>query len=53
MTVMVSSSVPTRMSALIVTTAVPVSSTPSRLNVEKPESVNVIVYAPGRKSGME
>ena len=41
------------MSALTVTTAVPVSSTPSRLNVEKPASVKVTVYAPGRRSGME
>ena len=43
LTVMVSSSEPTRMSALTVKTAVPVSSTPSRLNVEKPESVKVTV----------
>jgi hypothetical protein len=41
------------MSALIVTTAVPVNSTPSRLKVEKPESANVTLYVPGRKSGME
>ena len=42
-TVIVSSSAPTRSSALTVATKVPVSSMPSRLTVENPGSVNVTV----------
>ncbi len=38
------------MSALIVTTPAPASSTPSRFTTEKPDSVNVTEYVPGRKS---
>ena len=40
------------MSALIVAVNAPVSSTPSRLKVLKPGSVNVTVYVPGRRSTM-
>jgi len=49
-TVIVSSTAPTFMSALTVAVNVPVSSTPSRLTVLKPVSANVTVYAPGLKS---
>ena len=42
-TVIVSSSVPTRRSALTANVAEPASSTPSRLTVLKPASVNVTV----------
>ena len=51
-TVIVSSSEPTRSSALTVDTNVPVSSMPSRLTVLNPVSVNVTEYVPGRKSMM-
>jgi hypothetical protein len=40
-TVIVSSTPPTAMSALMVTTAVPVTATPSRAIVRKPGSVKV------------
>ena len=42
-TVIVSDTPPTFRSALIVTTPLPDSSTPSRFNVENPDSVNVTV----------
>ena len=49
-TVIVSSTAPTRMSMSIVAVSEPESSSPSRLTVLKPASVNVTVYAPGRRS---
>ena len=49
-TVIVSSSAPTRSSAFTVAVNAPVSSMPSRLTVLKPGSVNVTVYVPGRRS---
>src|SRR5262245_47667677 len=49
-TVIVSSTAPTRRSALIVVTPAPVSTTPSRLTVENPDSVKVTVYVPGLRS---
>ena len=49
-TVTVSSSVPTRSSTLIDATKSADSSTPSRLTVANPGSVNVTVYTPGRRS---
>jgi hypothetical protein len=49
-TVTVSSSVPIRISTSIVAVKSVGSSSPSRLNVLNPDSVNVTVYAPGRKS---
>ncbi len=51
-TVIVSATPPTRISAGIVTVFVPVSSIFSRLTALKPDSVNVTVYVPGRKSTM-
>src|SRR5215467_4924101 len=52
LTVIVSSSEPTFMSALMVAMNEPVSSMPSRLTVLKPVNVNVTAYVPGRKSTM-
>ena len=49
-TVMVSSSAPTFISALIVETKFAGSSTLSRTTVEKPASEKVIVYVPCRRS---
>ena len=49
-TVIVSSSVPTFMSALTVTVPEPPSSMPSRLTTLKPVRVKVTVYVPGRRS---
>jgi len=49
-TVTVSSSAPSRSSALTVATNVPLSSMPSRLTVAKPGSENVTEYKPGRRS---
>src|SRR6266545_345909 len=49
LTVIVSSSAPTRISTFTVATNVPVSSMPSRLAVANPGSVNVTVYVPGRR----
>ena len=49
-TVMVSSSAPTFMSALMFAVNAPVSSMPSRLTVLKPVSVKVIEYVPVRRS---
>jgi hypothetical protein len=46
-TVIVSSSAPTRMSIGIVSVVVPLSSMPSRLTRLKPVSLNVSVYVPG------
>ena len=51
-TVIVSSSEPTRRSALTVLVKVPVSSMPSRLTALKPVNVNVTEYTPGRRSTM-
>src|SRR5678816_806950 len=51
-TVIVSSSEPTRRSALTVLVNVPVSSIPSRLTVLSPVNVNVTEYTPGRRSTM-
>ena len=51
-TVIVSSTAPTRSSAGTVATNDPVSSMPSRLTVLKPVSVNVTVYVPGRRLSM-
>src|SRR5689334_18497251 len=51
-TVIVSETLPTFMSALMLTTPLPATSTSSRLTVEKPVSVNVTVYLPGSRSGM-
>jgi hypothetical protein len=42
-TVIVSATSPTRRSALIVVTPAPVNSMPSRLTVENPANVNVMV----------
>src|SRR5436190_18689512 len=50
LTVIVSSTAPTFMSALIVATNAPLSSMPSRLTVLKPVSVNATEYVPGRRS---
>src|SRR6185295_6009477 len=47
---MVSSSCPTRISALIVAVKDPASSTPSRLTTANPGNVKEIVYVPGRRS---
>ncbi len=52
LTVMVSSTAPTFMSALMVATNAPVSSMPSRLTLLKPVSVNVTEYVPGRRLTM-
>jgi len=49
-TVMVSSTVPTRISPFTVAVNAVVSSTPSRLKVLNPGRVKVTVYVPGRKS---
>src|SRR6476620_6368171 len=49
-TVMVSSTVPTRSSAFTAATNDPVSSMPSRRTLEKPVSEKFTVYVPGRKS---
>ena len=49
-TVTVSSSWPTRKSALIAAVKFDVSSMPCRLTVLKPVIVNVTVYVPGRRS---
>src|SRR5262245_11871506 len=51
-TVIVSSSDPTFISALTVAVKLAGSSSPSRLYVLKPGSVNVTVYTPGRRSTM-
>jgi hypothetical protein len=51
-TVTVSSSAPTLRSLLTVIVKLAGSSRPSRLIVEKPGSVNVSVYTPGRRSTM-
>jgi len=51
-TVIVSATPPTFMSASILTTPVPDNSTPSRFSVENPESVNVTTYAPGCRLSM-
>ena len=48
-TVIVSSTAPTRISALTDAVNVPVSSTPSRRTVLNPGSVMVTVYVPGRR----
>src|SRR5262245_55905609 len=48
-TVMVSSTAPTRSSALTCAVKFVVSSMPSRLNAANPGSVNVIVYTPGTR----
>ena len=48
-TVIVSSSAPTRRSASIFAVNEPASTTPSRLTVLKPGSVNVTVYVPGTR----
>src|SRR5215831_2830354 len=48
-TVTVSATAPTRMSALTLAVNDPVSSMPSRFVALKPESVNVTEYVPGRK----
>ena len=52
LTVIVSWTPPTAMSALTVKTAVPLSSTPSRTTVLNPGSVKVTRYVPGRRSGI-
>ena len=52
LTVIVSSTAPTFMSALTVAVNDPVSSMPSRFTDEKPVSVNVTEYVPGRRSTM-
>ena len=52
LTVIVSSSAPTLMVMLTVAVKPEPSATPSRLTVEKPVSVNVTVYVPGRRSTM-
>src|SRR5688572_25117807 len=49
-TVMVSVSSPTRRSMLMVAVKDPSRATPSRLTVEKPDSENVTVYDPARRS---
>jgi site-specific recombinase XerD len=49
-TVTVSASAPTRRSAFTVAVNDAVNSIPSRLTVLKPDSVNVTVYTPGRRS---
>src|SRR5215475_13091727 len=49
-TVTVSATEPTRMSALIVVTPAPVSSIASRLMVANPDSVNVTLKVPGSRS---
>ncbi len=49
-TVIVSCTPPTRMSALMVVTATPLTSMPSRLTVVKPGKVNVSEYVPGGSS---
>src|SRR5439155_5818683 len=46
-TVIVSATAPTFISALMVTTNAPVTSTPSRLIVLNPASVSVTLYTPG------
>ena len=51
-TVMVSVSSPTRMSALMVAVKVPSRAMPSRLTVLNPGNVNVTVYCPARRSTM-
>src|SRR5665213_21797 len=48
-TVMVSATAPTRMSALTLDVTNPESSTPSRFDVLKPDSVKVTEYTPGRR----
>jgi len=52
LTVIVSSSAPTRISIGMVSTAVPEISMPSRFTVLKPVSVKVIEYVPGFRSMM-
>jgi hypothetical protein len=51
-TVIVSETAPTRMSALILVTPPPVTSTASRMTVVNPWSVNVTLYMPGGRSVM-
>src|SRR4029078_3505103 len=51
-TVIVSSSEPSRMSAVMLTVAEPDTSTPSRTTVLNPVSTNFTVYMPGRRFSM-
>jgi len=51
-TVIVSATPPTFMSASILTTPLPASSTPSRFKVENPDRVNVMAYVPGSRLSM-
>src|SRR5437763_4733952 len=51
-TVIVSATLPTFMSALMLRTPPPATSTSSRFTVETPVSVNVTVYLPGSRSGI-